>query len=215
MPPAPSKVSGFISSRHDRRTHIARPATGVVQSDRIGLEDTALRDSVLAGARRLLNVARSARMVVIHVAVIRPQFRGTYDALRSATAINSGRAPRDAVPLASGTLDVVLVLPPLRGEEFVRKVCVSAFQNIWLDSLLRNARVDEIYIAGAFAHMVVESTASQGFDPGYKACVVQDACCAPMLVSHINALATGIPNFARIASSAEAADEFRLSLGAT
>ncbi len=69
------------------------------------------------------------------------------------------RAARRSAP--AGTTDVELALLP-RPDEIVQKVGVSAFQNTRrLDSVLRNAGAMDVYVAGAFTHMVVESTARQ------------------------------------------------------
>lgn len=188
---------------------------GIVLSHDIKWESPTVAPEAIAGAQLLLDAARANHIIVIHVAVVRPHRRGHFDAIRTATAVRLLRPPRDVVPLAAGTPDIDLVLAPRADEEVVYKVGVSAFQNTRLDTLLRNAGADEVYIAGAFTHMVVESTARQGFDLGYRMTVVRDACCAPVAAAHDNALATGIPNFARTCTVADAIDQFRSQRPAT
>ena len=134
----------------------------------------------------------------------KPRARGAYDALRTANAVKAGKAPRDILSLAAGSDDVAFALAPYPDEEVVHKVGVSAFQSTRLDTLLRNAGVQDVVVGGAFTHMVVESTVRQGFDLGYRMTVVEDLCCAPAPGPHNAALAGGIPNFAVVVKSADA-----------
>jgi len=173
---------------------------GIVQSPTITWEDPNAAPNAIRAGRLLLDAARAVGVPVVHVGVVRPHRRGNFDVIRTATAAKLGRAPRDVIALAAATSDVEFVFAPLANEEIVLKVGVSAFQSTRLDSLLRNLGTTEVCIAGAFTHMVVESTARQGFDLGYQMIAVRDACCAPSLAAHNNALATGIPNFAKVSS---------------
>jgi nicotinamidase-related amidase len=177
---------------------------GIVLSEKIAWEDPAVPRNALAAAETLLRAARAAGAPVIHVRVVRPHGSGSFDELRTANARKSGKAPREVLALAAGTDEVEFVLPPAAGEEIVHKVGVSAFQGTRLDTLLRHANVRDVILAGAFTHMAVESTARQGFDLGYRMCVVRDACCAPVAAAHNAALGVGIPNFATIVESSEA-----------
>ena len=177
---------------------------GILLSDRIQFEDPATPGDVLAVADRLRGVARGAGLLVIQVGVVRPRAHGAFDVLRTANAIKAARAPREIAPLAVGSDDVAFALTPGSDEEVVYKIGVSAFQGTRLDTLLRNAGVQNVVVAGAFTHMAVESTVRQGFDLGYRMTVVEDACCAPTLASHTGALAGGIPNFAVVIKSSEA-----------
>lgn len=179
---------------------------GIVRNDKIAFEDPALPGQTLKAAEALLAAARSAGVPTVHVGVARPHRRGAYDEIRTANARKSGRAPRDVLALAQGSSEVEFVIAPVAGEEIVYKTGVSAFQGTQLDTLLRHAGVRDVVIAGAFTHMVVESTARQGFDLGYRMHVVRDACCAPAAAAHNAALSVGIPNFAAIIDSNEAVE---------
>jgi biuret amidohydrolase len=177
---------------------------GILQSDRIPWEDKATPEHAIAAASSVLDAARRAGTLVVHVGVVRPHARGAFDVVRSANARKSGRVPRDILALAAASPDVEFVLPPIAGEETVNKIGVSAFHDTRLDSLLRHARVDDVMVAGAFTHMVVESTVRHGFDLGYRMTVIEDACCAPAAAPHQAAINITLPNFAVIVSSAEA-----------
>jgi nicotinamidase-related amidase len=177
---------------------------GIMQAPGITWEDASAPARVLDVAASLLDAAHEGGVPIVHVGVVRPHSRGAFDALRTAGSRKSGRAPRDVTPLASGSTDVAFVHAPGPTEEVVHKIGVSAFQGTRLDGLLRNVGADEVMVAGAFTHMVVESTVRQGFDLGYRMIVVEDACCASATAPHQAALAIGIPSFATIVKSDEA-----------
>ncbi len=179
---------------------------GVRASGAIKFEDQEAPQKALQAAQKMLDAARAAGVLVVHVGVTRPHRRGTFDALRTAGSRKSGKAPRDMLALAPGTADVEFLVAPEAGEEVIHKVGVSAFCGTRLDQVVRNAGVDEVLVGGAFTHMVVESTVRDGFDLGYRMVVAEDACLAPAAAPHRNALATGIPNFAVVIDSATAAE---------
>lgn len=180
----------------------------LVASDAIQFENPGLKDGCVRAAQALLDAARQAGAQVIHVGVVRAARKGFADTPRTNAALASGKVPRDILPMAAGTEGVEFVLAPANGEDIVHKAGVSAFEGTRLDQLLRSGGVTDVVIAGAFTHMVVESTARQGFDLGYRMVVAKDACCAPKNVLHDNSLATGIPNFAIVEEAAKAAGRF-------
>lgn len=171
---------------------------GILRTGPISFDDPQRVGNVIDAASRLLTAARDAGSLVIHVGVARPNRRGLFDEKRSGAALKTGKAPRDILPLAQGSAETAFVLPPEDSEEVVYKHGVSAFQGTSLDGLLRNGGVRDVVVAGAFTHMVVESTVRQGFDLGYRMHVAEPACCSPMVDLHRSALSVGIPNFAQV-----------------
>lgn len=182
---------------------------GILLSDWVAFEDPDGPRKVIAVAGKLHGAARAAGVPVIHVGVVRPRARGAFDAVRTANAVKSGRAPRDLLALAAGSDDIGFAVVPDAGDEVVHKIGVSAFQGTRLDTLLRHAGVENVVVAGAFTHMAVESTVRQGFDLGYRMTVVEDACCSPTAAAHNSALAVGIPSFAVVVKSAQVDELFR------
>lgn len=181
---------------------------GILRTGPVKFDDPARVDGVLAAAGRLLDAARRSGALVCHVGVVRSQRPGIFDEKRTAAAVKSGKVPRDILPLAPGSAETAFVLPPVVGEEVVYKGAVSAFQGTGLDALLRNADVRNVVVAGAFTHMVVESTVRHGFDLGYRMHVVEPACCSPVIDLHRSSLAVGIPNFAQIHDVDSALQQF-------
>ncbi|TCT09628.1 cysteine hydrolase [Paralcaligenes ureilyticus] len=162
----------------------------------IKFQDTSIPATTVEAASALVAAARSVGMPVIHVGVTRPYIRGAFDAIRTSNAEAAGKAPRDILALAQRSKGIEFLIPPLGEEEVIYKIGVSAFAGTRLDQLLRNQSIQEIIVAGAFTHMVVESTVRSGFDLGYRMVVAKDACCAPARPPHENSFTTGIPNFA-------------------
>jgi biuret amidohydrolase len=177
---------------------------GILSSPAVAWENPRTPAMVTATADELLRAGRAARLLVVHAGVVRAQARGALDEIRTSAAHKSGRAPRDVLAMAAGTRDVEFALAPVAGEEIVHKMGVSAFAGTRLDLLLHSVGVRDVFIGGVFTHMVVESTARQGFDLGYRMHVVSDACAAPATAPHQNALATGIPNFAVVLNVGDA-----------
>lgn len=181
---------------------------GILRAPGLPWDDAATPDRVQNAAAELLAAARHAGACVVHVGVARARRPGLFDQARTAMAERTGKAPREIMALLPGTRDIDFLLTPTPDEEVVYKIGVSAFQGTALDGLLRSQSAREVVIAGAFTHMVVESTARQGFDLGYRISVCAEACCAPKQQVHDTALSVGIPNFARIASLADAKQRF-------
>ena len=179
---------------------------GILRTGPITFDDPNRVESVLTAASRLLEAARAAKSMVVHVGVARPHRRGLFDEKRSAAALKTGKAPRDILPLSKGSPETAFVLAPEASEEVVYKSGVSAFQGTQLDSLLRNAGIRDVVVAGAFTHMVVESTVRQGFDMGYRMHVAESACCSPVIDLHRSSLTVGIPNFAQVLDVESAAN---------
>lgn len=186
---------------------------GILRSRRIPWEQPDIPASATTAASNLLNIARNAALPVIHVRVIRPLASGALDIPRSETAAKSGKVPRQILPMARDTPDVEFVLPPLRNEEVIEKIGVSAFAGTRAESLLRNLSASNVIVAGAFTHMAVESTVRQGFDLGFRMSVVAEACCSPTKALHESSLSTGIANFARILRGATAIADVVASSG--
>jgi nicotinamidase-related amidase len=171
---------------------------GIVRSNRIPWESPDIPDLAIKSAALLLDAARRLRIPVIHVGVVRPFARGIFDEPRTQAAARSGKVPREILPMTPMSKEVEFVLPPVEGEEIVYKGAVSAFSGTRVEPLLRNLGVRDVFVFGAFTHMVVESTVRDGFDRGFRMHVIADACCAPARALHESALNTGIPNFACI-----------------
>jgi nicotinamidase-related amidase len=171
---------------------------GILQSDRIPWESKDTPGKTIAAAQQLRSAARGAG--VLDVGAVRPIHEGEFDRPRMQAALKSGKVPRKVLPMAVGSPDA-----PIEGEEVVHKMGVSAFCGTRVEGRLRNRGAQEVVVAGAFTHMVVERAVGQGFDLGFELHVAAGTCCSPTTALHEASLANGISNFARILGDIEAA----------
>lgn len=65
---------------------------------------------------------------------------------------------------------------PRENEPVVVKHYPNSFRETELNTILRNAGVDELVICGAMTHMCIDTTTRAAFDLGYRCHVVSDAC---------------------------------------
>lgn len=177
---------------------------GILRSGRMTWERPDIPVAATDAAEALVSEARRARIPIIHVGVVRPLAPGSLDQPRTSAAAKSGKVPRQVLPMLRGSEDVSFVIRPADDEEVVHKIGVSAFVGTRAEALLRNLDARDVFVAGAFTHMVVESTVRHGFDLGFRMTVAADACCSPTKALHDSALSTGIPNFARVLSGVAA-----------
>jgi nicotinamidase-related amidase len=128
---------------------------------------------VLATATRVLEAARAAGWLVVHV---RLAFDPTY-------TLRTNRLPRfDAYPDQRAMLadspeaQIVKGLAPLDGEPVVDKGCVDPFVGTPLLQVLAAEGVGEVVLGGVATNLVVESAARHASDAGLQVTVVEDMC---------------------------------------
>jgi len=129
-------------------------------------------DGTLHWAKQLLVAYRAAGRLVVHVAVA---FRPGYpdadpEVPLSATCIEMGC-------LLEGSWGGAFIdgLSPRGQEPVVKKRGMSAFAGTDLDLLLRLADIRVLVLAGVATNLVVEATARQGVDMGYRVVIPEDA----------------------------------------
>jgi isochorismate hydrolase len=75
-----------------------------------------------------------------------------------------------------------------------------------LDYILRNCGVEQVVILGQLTDQCVESAVRDAADLGYLVWIVEDACAATSLDTHLNGL-KGAQGFCRIIQAAQVMDE--------
>lgn len=128
---------------------------------------------VLANAARVLDGARRAGWLVVHV---RLAFDPTY-------VLRTNRHPRfDAYPDQRAMLgdspeaQIVAGLSPIDGEPVVDKGCVDPFVGTALLPMLAGEGIREVVLGGVATNLVVESAARHASDAGLAVTVVDDMC---------------------------------------
>lgn len=144
---------------------------------RVGINDEAVREDVIAGAGRMLELARKRQWPLIHVRIA---FRSDYADCPRNTPIFRKTMELGAVKEGEWGAEFLTQLQPLESElEFVlTHQRISGFAGTSLDHLLRMLDVRYLIIGGVATHSVVEHTVRDATDRGYEVTIAADACAA-------------------------------------
>jgi biuret amidohydrolase len=155
---------------------------------------------VLATAARVLEHARTAGWLVIHV---RLAFDPTY-------TLRTNRLPRfDAYPDQRAMLadspeaQIVKAVTPLDDEPVVDKGCVDPFVGTPLLHVLAAEGVGEVVLGGVATNLVVESAARHASDAGLQVTVVEDMCASFRADFHEFSVQNMLPLFGTVTSADE------------
>ena len=141
------------------------------------MQDRKLFADSVEQSRRALEAARRAGMRIVHVGL---RFSPGYPELGTAKAGLRAAIPK-AKTFQKGTPGSAFVEPfvPQSGEWTVQgRTGASGFAGSNLKSILRNNRVETIYLMGYATHVCVESTLRAAHDRGYDVVVLTDATAA-------------------------------------
>ena len=149
-----------------------------------GLGAEVERSGVLERCAKVLQAARQASLPVVHVGV----------EVRDGSTVNTSAALLSTV-VATGALRAGSEgagfeprARPRSGELVVLKPSVSAFAGTSLDLHLRSAGINHVVLCGVATNFVVEGTARDAVDRGYRVTVLGDACCSFTPAWHDTAL---------------------------
>jgi nicotinamidase-related amidase len=145
---------------------------------------------------RLLTAARAAGLLIVHV---RAAWRPGSPEMNMAVPVFA-RGPDRAV---EGTWDADFYEPvaPQEGEIVVTKRGIGAFTGTELDRLLRVRRVDTVILCGIATNWVVEATAMDAADLGYRVIVPKDCSASVTGEMHLFATEKVLPDIATICTA--------------
>lgn len=151
-----------------------------------------------------LAAARAAGMPVVHVRHVQDPFAAA-DGQESSRVL---RGIRRAGALLPGTWGVQVVdeIPVDPGDLVVDKHRVSAFAGTDLDRGLRQRGIDSLVLSGVTTSFVVEGTARDAVDRGFRTAVVRDGCVSLDEETHSTAMDRVLPMIATITDSVAVAD---------
>lgn len=154
---------------------------------------------VLGTARAVLDAARTAGWLVVHV---RLAFDPTY-VLRTNRLARFDAYPDQLAMLAdSPEAQIVSTLAPIDGEPVVDKGCVDPFVGTPLLQVLAAEGIGEIVLGGVATNLVVESAARHASDAGLQVTVVEDMCASFRPDFHEFSVQNMLPLFSTVTSSA-------------
>ena len=110
-----------------------------------------------ANAARVLNAARAAQQMIVHV---------------------HHEMPEGGPFFVTGTEGAAIapVVAPQNGEATVLKHRPNSFHNTALEAMLRDKGITAVTICGAMSQMCIDATARAARDMGFAVTVVEDAC---------------------------------------
>ncbi|WP_017934530.1 cysteine hydrolase family protein [Nocardioides sp. Iso805N] len=155
---------------------------------------------VLATAERVLEAARAARALVVHV---RLAFDPSYK-LRTNRLARFDPYENNRVMLAdSPEAQIVKALAPIEGEPVVDKGCVNPFIGTALREMLAAEGITEVVLGGVATNLVVESAARHASDSGLQVTIVEDMCASFAPELHSFAMEKVLPLFGTVTTAAE------------
>jgi len=155
---------------------------------------------VLATAERVLDAARAAGALVVHVRLaFDPSYRLRTNRLPRFDPYEANRAMLAGSPEA----EIVKALAPVDGEPVVDKGCVNPFIGTALRDVLAAEGVTEVVLGGVATNLVVESAARHASDSGLQVTVVEDMCASFAPDLHSFAVEKVLPLFGTVTTAAE------------
>lgn len=156
--------------------------------------------STIEKTARALGAARDAGLSVMHVQLAwRP---GHPDANRDAPLF-AGVAEANALVEGTWGSDFHSELQPADGELVILKRSVSAFAGTELDRLLTRRGIGTLVLAGFATSFVVEGTARDAADRGYRVVVLKDCCASLTEAMHDFAVQTVLPLLGEVVTADE------------
>jgi nicotinamidase-related amidase len=144
-------------------------------------ERWAFIDEILPNVRRLQDACRAGGIELIHIRVkyLTPDGR---DGQRS-LSMGDGSVRYDA-----RDDDFLELVAPQGDELIVDKTSAGTFNSTSLDQILRNMRIDRLWVTGIVTEGCVELTARDAADRGYYVTLVSDALASSTRLAHEDAL---------------------------
>ncbi|MCW2704058.1 MAG: hypothetical protein JWQ37_2053 [Blastococcus sp.] len=158
---------------------------------------------VFARIAECLAAARAAGILVVHVRHLTDPTAGP-GSRESSRVLRGMRRVGALVPGTWGA-EIVDEARPADGELVVDKHRISAFAGTDLDRVLRQRGVDSLVLTGISTSFVVEGTARDAVDRGFRTAVVSDGCADLDPETHRLAVERVLPMLATVTDSAAVA----------
>lgn len=149
-------------------------------------------------AREAADAARKAKLPVFHIAVGRPSGAPPHNPHAPMFQFMAGQ---DALAEGSEGFSFHPGMDPAPGDRVIVKRGVSAFAGTELGPMLQGMGIDTLVLCGFVTHWVVEGTARDAADRGYRVIVLEDGCASGGVDNHRAAL-ENIAFIGTVASSA-------------
>jgi nicotinamidase-related amidase len=144
--------------------------------------DVSLLQAAVAPLRKVLDAARSAKMLVIHTREgHRPDLSDAprHKVERGEPSLRIGAPGPMGRILVRGEPghDIIPELYPAGGEPVIDKPGKGAFYQTDLELMLKNREIDTLFVCGVTTEVCVNTTVREANDRGFR-CIVLSDCCA-------------------------------------
>ena len=144
--------------------------------------DVSLLQAAVAPLRKVLDAARSARMLIIHTREgHRPDLSDAprHKVERGEPSLRIGAPGPMGRILVRGEPghDIIPELYPAAGEPVIDKPGKGAFYQTDLELMLKNRQIDTLFVCGVTTEVCVNTTVREANDRGFR-CIVLSDCCA-------------------------------------
>lgn len=138
-------------------------------------------DEVLPNIRKLQDACRTGGVELIHIRVkyLTPDCRDGQRSLAMGEKAASADARDD---------DFLEMVAPVGDELVVNKTSAGTFNSTALDQILRNMRIDRLWVTGIVTEGCVELTARDAADRGFYVTLVSDGLASSTHTAHYDAL---------------------------
>jgi nicotinamidase-related amidase len=150
-----------------------------------GMAAEAEERHVVENSTRALHIARLEKIPVFHVGMA---FRSGYPDVNARAPIFQGIMAAGALLDGSWGAQFLPQVRPLEGEPIVFKRGVGAFAGTDLRRMLQVLAIETLVLAGVATNFVVEATARQAVDEGFRVITLRDCCATFNGAMHDNSL---------------------------
>ena len=143
--------------------------------------DVSLLQAAVAPLRKVLDAARSAKMLIIHTREgHRPDLSDAprHKVERGEPSLRIGAPGPMGRILVRGEPghDIIPELYPAGGEPVIDKPGKGAFYQTDLELMLKNREIDTLFVCGVTTEVCVNTTVREANDRGYRCVVIADGC---------------------------------------
>jgi nicotinamidase-related amidase len=129
--------------------------------------------------------AREKEMLIVHVRV---GFDETYIQQPKNSPLFGKAHEFQALKLNTWATEFHKELNVEKRDVIVTKHRVNAFHSTELDLILKNKKIDTLYIAGVSTDLAVSNTVRDAHDRDYKVIILEDCCAAASIEDHENSI---------------------------
>ena len=150
-----------------------------------GYYNYCIENNTILKAQKLLNKFRKNNDIIIHVRIA---FTENYIEQPKNSPLFGKAKEFEAFKLNSFGTEFIEELKPINDEVQIIKNRVNAFHGTNLDVILKNNKIEELYVCGIATDLAVSSTVRDAHDKDYIVNVVEDCCGAGSNEDHLTAL---------------------------